>query len=283
MLVRVLAAVLAAATLGLSAPSFADSADGLPAPDHIIVVMMENHSFDEILNGGAEAGFLARLAKAGANFVNAFAIGHPSEPNYFALFSGSTQGVRDDGRYSFKMPTLAGALTAAHKSFVGYVEPGSPRKHNPWESFDDSQGAERMMARFPTDFAELPTVAFVVPDLDHDMHDGSVRQGDGWIEAHLAAYAEWAQAHNSLLIVTFDEDDYSDQNRIPTIVIGEHVVPGRYTARINHYTVLRTILAMYGLPPLGETADETPITGIWQTDRGTSAAAAVVARPVSLR
>ncbi|HEY3919350.1 MAG TPA: alkaline phosphatase family protein [Stellaceae bacterium] len=275
-----LLAAFAAAMLVSSLPSFADTSPlELPAPDHVIVVMMENHSYDQIMDGGQTA-FLRRLADQGANFTNAFAITHPSEPNYFALFSGSTQGIRDDGYHSYNAPTLAGALLAAHKTFIGYVEPGSPRKHNPWESFADSQGVERTLARFPANFADLPTVAFVVPDLDDDMHDGTIEQGNDWAEKHLAAYTQWARTHNSLLIVTFDEDDDGAQNRIPTIIVGAHVTPGRYPQRINHYTVLRTILAMYGLPPLANSVGQTPITGIWNFDREGSATGAT---DVSLR
>ena len=288
MKLRYALAAVAVAMLGLSAfgnRSFADTTDPLPLPDHVVLVLMENHSFDQILGDtSATTIFLRKLADEGANFTNAFAITHPSEPNYFALFSGSTQGVRDDGRYDFDAPTLAGALAGAHKSFVGYVEPGSPRKHNPWESFADSRHVEQMMARFPTEFADLPTVAFVVPDLDNDMHDGSIAQGNHWIEKHLAAYADWAQTHNSLLIVTFDEDDDGPQNRIPTIIVGAHVTPGRYTQRIDHYSVLRTILAMYGLPPLATTANASPITGIWDFDQAPArAAAAAVKTGVTLR
>jgi phosphatidylinositol-3-phosphatase len=283
MILRGLLAVGAAAMmLGSTLPSLADTDNRLPVPDHVIVVMMENHSFDQIL-GRAHRGFLRRLADEGANFINAFAITHPSEPNYFALFSGSTQDVRDDGKHNFSVPTLAGVLAAAHKSFIGYVEPGSPRKHNPWESFADSQSVEQMMAHFPTDFAKLPTVAFVVPDLDNDMHDGTIAQGDGWIESHLGEYARWARTHNSLLIVTFDEDDDSAENRIPTIIVGAHVTPGRYAQRIDHYDVLRTILAMYGLSPLAKTAGATPITGIWHFDESPTEAAAGPAADLSAR
>ena len=279
MKLRGVLAACAAAILVSSLSARADSpAAALPTPDHIVVVMMENHSFNQIMDGGGQASFLRKLAAEGANFTNAFAITHPSEPNYFALFSGSTQGVRDDGRHSYGVPTLAGSLLAAHKSFVGYIEPGSPRKHNPWESFADSQSVEQSMARFPTDFAHLPTVSFVVPGLDHDMHDGTVEEGDDWVAANLAAYAAWAQTHNSLLIVTFDEDDRGAQNRIPTIIVGEHVLSGSYTERINHYTVLRTILAMYGLPPLAHAAEEAPITGIWHFD-STPAETAVTSAP----
>lgn len=279
-----LVAVCAVAALWPSFPSLAATPGALPSPDHVVVVVMENHSYDEIMEGGGETAFLRKLGKEGANFINAFAITHPSEPNYFALFSGSTQGIRDDRYHSYYVPTLAGLLIAAHRSFIGYVEPGSPRKHNPWESFADSEGVEQTLARFPSDFAKLPTVSFVIPDLDNDMHDGTIEQGDGWVAAHLAAYAAWAQTHNSLLIVTFDEDDDGPQNRIPTIFVGDHVVPGQYVQRIDHYAVLRTILAMYGLPPLAKSADAAPISGIWQLDDKPATAATTAALiPVSTR
>jgi acid phosphatase len=39
------------------------------------------------------------------------------------------------------------------------------------------------------------------------MHDCPVSTGDSWARSHLDAYAQWAKTRNSLLIVTFDEDD----------------------------------------------------------------------------
>jgi len=257
----------AAAALGfvlLAFPVQAASAAAarLPQPDHVVVVVMENHALGEIVDSD-RAPFIDFLAKGGALFVNAFAVSHPSEPNYFALFSGSTQGVHDNNDYTFDAPTLAGALAASRKSFIGYVETGSPRKHKPWESFTNSRDVERNLGEFPSDFSLLPTVSFVIPNLDHDMHDRSVRDGDSWLEAHLGAYALWAKTHNSLLIVTFDEDDYSAGNRIPTIFYGARVRPGRYAERISHYNVLSTLLAMYALAPFGEAAAAPPIRAIW--------------------
>jgi acid phosphatase len=248
----------------------ADAADRirLPTPDHVVVVVMENHSFGQIAGATGRTAYLRDLARRGASFANSFAVSHPSQPNYFALFSGSTHGVRDDRDHMFDAPTLGGALVAAHRSFVGYVESGSPRKHNPWESFADSQGMERIVAELPADFTDLPTVAFVIPDLDHDMHDGTVAEGDRWLRAHLGPYAAWAETHNSLLIVTFDEDDFSAKNGIMTIIVGDHVKPGVYQQRISHYTVLRTILEMYGLAPFGNAAAESPIAEIWSSEAG---------------
>ena len=233
----------------------------MPEPEHVVVVVLENHSFDEVLGTG-EAPFLDYLAKYGAKFTRSLGVAHPSQPNYFALFSGSTQGVEDNRPHSFAAPTLAGSLRAAGKSFIGYVEPGSPRKHNPWESFADSQDVEQDMSRFPSDFAQLPTVSFVIPNLDHDMHDGSIADGDAWLRQHLSAYAEWSRSHNSLLIITFDETERED-SWIPTIFFGAAVRPGSYDEQINHYSILRTLEAMYGLPLLGDDTQATPIADVW--------------------
>ncbi len=67
----------------------------LPKPAHIVIVMEENHGFDQII-GSENAPYINRLAKEGTLFTDAHSITHPSEPNYLALFSGSTQGVDGD-------------------------------------------------------------------------------------------------------------------------------------------------------------------------------------------
>jgi phosphatidylinositol-3-phosphatase len=237
----------------------------IPRPDHVVVAIMENHSFEQIMHLD-RAPFIYGLASGGALFGNSFAVAHPSQPNYFVLFSGSTQNVTDNKYHWLDAPTLAGALSAAHLSFVGYAERGSPRKHNPWESFADSRAVERSMTEFPNDFTRLPAVSFVVPNLDHDMHDGSVREGDTWLRVHLGVYAGWAKTHNSLLIVTFDEDNDDAGNHIPTIFFGAHVRPGRYDERITHYSVIRTLLEMYNLTPIADVATIPPIRAIWDEE-----------------
>jgi acid phosphatase len=70
-------------------------------------------------------------------------------------------------------------------------------------------------------------------------------------------------ANNSLLIVTFDEDDNGSRNQIPTVFYGAHVRPGNYSEQINHYNVLATVEQMYGLPKTGYAANAAPITDIW--------------------
>jgi phosphatidylinositol-3-phosphatase len=230
--------------------------------------MEENHSFSDII-GNNQAPYINMLADHGADFTN-IAISHPSEPNYFALFSGSTWGIPDDNNYNFPGPTLAGELNGAGKTFVGYIDSGSPRHHNPWESFVDSRNVEQPFSSFPSDFTQLPLVSWVIPNLNNDMHDGSIQQGDQWLQSNLSAYATWAQTHNSLLIVTWDEDDNSANNQVPAIFYGANLTPGQYGESADHYSTIRTIEDMYGLTPLADSASATAISDVWACNAGAS-------------
>lgn len=165
-------------------------------------------------------------------FDHSYGITHPSQPDYLALFSGSTQGVTDDGWHQFTAPNLATALESSGKSFVGYIEKRSPRKHNPWESFPNAETFEKSFDDFPTNYTLLPAVSFVIPDLQHDMHDGSIKKADTWLKRHLGRFANWSKNNNSLLIVTFDEDDYHTKNHIFTLFYGSGVAAGRYISSV---------------------------------------------------
>jgi hypothetical protein len=250
----------------------------VPEPAHTVVVVMENHSYADII-GNPAAPFINDLARRGALFTRSYAITHPSEPNYLALFSGSTQGIADDACPNrFTAPNLAADLIKAGKTFAGYAEDlpgvGSPvcsageyaRKHVPWADFGNVPGSVSLpFTSFPaTALARLPTVSFVIPNLCHDMHDCSVATGDTWLRAHIAGYADWAMTHDSLLIITWDEDDGSQANQITTIFAGQQVRPGSYAEPITHYSVLATIEAAYALPRDGQAATTTPITNIWR-------------------
>ena len=192
----------------------------VPAYDHIVVAVMENHDYNEIIGDTQDAPYINNLAANGALLTNYTAITHPSEPNYFALYAGSTFGVTDDGAYSEPDPTLATILQNAGNSFVGYVETASPPKHNPWESFPEGFSVEQGFSTFPNDFTTLPNVSFVVPDLNDDMHDGTIQQGDAWLQANLDSYAQWALNNNSLLVVVWDEGDVSPNNQVPAVLYG---------------------------------------------------------------
>jgi len=250
----------------------------VPKPRHIVVVVLENHPYNAII-GNPQAPYLNSLARSGALFTASYAVTHPSEPNYLALFSGSTHGVTSDQcPTTLHAPNLAADLLAAGQSFAGYSEglPGAgsqvcqqgdyARKHAPWTDFAGLPATVNLpFTRFAArGYQALPTVSFVIPNLRHDMHDCSVATGDAWLSAHISGYAKWAMTHNSLLIVTFDEDDSSHANHIVTIFTGEQVIPGRYGTPVNHYNVLRTIEQADGLPHRGQAANHYPIVSIWR-------------------
>ena len=266
----------AASSTARSGSASASATTNVPRPDHIVVAVLENTSYEQIV-GRPEAPFLNSLEQAGALFTQSFGITHPSQPNYLALFSGSTQGSTDDScPHSFTTGNLGRSLLDAGRTFAGYSEdlPSAgytgcsagqyARKHNPWVDFSNLPASvNQPMSSFPSDPAGLPTVSFVIPNLDHDLHDGTLAQADQWLRERLAGYAGWASKHNSLLVITNDEDDFTDVNRILTVIVGAHVVAGRYAQRIDHYTLLRTIEDAYGLPQLGASAQAPAITAIW--------------------
>jgi phosphatidylinositol-3-phosphatase len=284
---QLLAAACVAAWFGASTRT-TKAAAGLPRPDHVVIVIEENHSFPEIYNSPS-APNINSLVPESAVFTQSFAIEHPSQPNYLDLFSGANQGVTDDScPHSFSTPNLGAQLIAAGLTFAGYSEDlpavGSivcfansnryARKHNPWVNFDAAPNGVPASANKPlvgywpsTDagFAALPTISFVIPNQDNDMHDGTISQADAWFWQNLGPYYQWAKTHNSLLILTFDEDDASANNQIFTMFTGPMVAPGLYSNHITHFNLLRTLEDMYNLPYAGAAATNTPITVGWNT------------------
>ncbi|HET7172874.1 MAG TPA: alkaline phosphatase family protein [Nocardioidaceae bacterium] len=267
-----------------STPPPATGNEGVPAFDHVLVVVEENEAANAIY-GNSSAPYINSLADNGAKFTDSFAITHPSEPNYLALFSGSTQGVTDDScPHSFGANNLGNQLLASGSSFVGYAE-GLPsagslvcnddatnyaRRHAPWTNFSDLPASQVGLpfSKFPTSYANLPAVSWVIPNLCDDMHgdtncSGSVSTADTWLKQNLGAYATWAKSNNSLLIVTFDEGVDATNNQIATIMYGARVQPGSYSAKITHYSVLRMIEDANSLPYLGAAQNANPVPDIW--------------------
>ncbi|TWV32844.1 acid phosphatase [Streptomyces misionensis] len=279
----VTAAVALAAAAGLwAAPGggTAQAAGAVPSPDHVVVVVFENHSYSQVI-GSSSAPYINSLKAGGANLTQSYALTHPSQPNYFDLFSGATQGITDDSCYTpgfSSAPNLASELIAAGRSWASYNESlpsqGSTtcssgtyaRKHNPWFGFGNvPTSSAKTFAQFPADYSTLPQLSFVTPNLCSDMHDCSVSTGDTWLKNNLGGYASWAKTHNSLLVVTFDEDDSKSGNRIPTVLYGQPVAAGSSNSTTyNHYDVLRTLEDTQGLSThAGNAAAGKDISGVW--------------------
>jgi acid phosphatase len=249
-----------------------------PRPDHIVVVIEENHGYADII-GSRRAPYINELARQGASLTDFYAITHPSQPNYLGLFSGGPHDILNDScpHDLWKKPNLAASLLDAGLTFTGYAQ-GLPevgfqgcshgayvRRHNPWVDFEPlPESINRPFTSFPRDFSKLATVSFVVPDLRNDMHDGTVEKADTWLRDNLGAYARWAVTHNSLLVVTWDEDRVDSQaNRIPAILVGEKVEPGNHDQPNNLYGLLRTLVDAYGLDPIGHSEEAEPLD-VWK-------------------
>ncbi len=260
-----------------SAALSAANASSLPRPAHVVVIVDENKTLAQI-EGNRSAPYINTLATHGALFTHATGVMHPSLPNYLALFSGLTNDNGDGcpaTGISPDAPNLGSELLAAHLTFAGYAEnlpeTGSTvcaagdyaRKHAPWIAFRNVPGAlSRPLSLLPA-YGSLPTVAFIIPDVDDDMHDGTIDAGDDWLVKHGSALFAWAVKNDTLVILTWDEG-YDSKNTIPTIFFGPMVKPGRYAQPIDHYNVLRTIESMYGLPYTGRAAKVASIENVWK-------------------
>lgn len=266
-------------TLLAAIPLSVTHAATLPRPDHVVVVIEENRSYKQIMDMQNIDSYIHALAKRGMLLTNSYGISHPSQPNYLALFSGATHGITNNVcPLAFDSDNLATILRDAGLSFASFAESlpevgdtsclsgAYARKHNPvvnWQGVRLPGEVNKRFADFPQDFSKLPTVSFVIPDQNNDMHDGSFSDADNWLKTNIAPYVDWAMKHNSLLILTWDEDHYQSNNRIVTILVGPMVKDGISAQRINHYNVLRTLLDFYGLPAPGASAAAEPIKGIW--------------------
>ncbi len=258
----------------------------VPRFRHAIVVVFENHSARRIL-GHAGAPFLW-LAHHYALLTRYDAVAHPSLPNYLALVSGSTQGVRYDcTRCVFSGRNLGETLTAHSLTWKMYVEhlplylrqgPGitGPEKARlPFLYFRNLLGPSgRLTVPLPAFYRDLgrrhlPSFSLVIPDLCHDMHSCSIAKGDRWMHGFLRRVLQPGLLAKTALFVVFDEGRWSDVRggggRVAAIVAGPLVRPHSVSvAPLDHYSLLRTIEDALGLPALGRSASARPITGIWR-------------------
>jgi len=260
--------------------------------DHIVVVIEENHSLSQVLGSGF-APYMDSLAAGGVQFSNFFSITHPSQPNYIQFYSGADQGIKNDNLPAslFTTPNLGASLISGGKTFITYSESlpsigftGETfttvsgqnqyvRKHNPAANWQGAaanpipSSSNAPFTSFPTNpagFANLPSVSFVVPNEQNDMHDGSIAQGDTWLNTNLSAYANWAKTNNSLLIVTFDEDNSSttNANKIPTIFYGAGLRNGTTVATTyTLHNLQQTLASQFNVSGAGMAANTKPIYG----------------------
>jgi acid phosphatase len=265
------------------------TAQTLPKPDHIVILLEENRNYSEIAGSLLAPYINSLLADTNtAVFTDYYALISGSQPNYLMLFSGATQGVSGSTITATQFITcnLGASLITAGYTFTGYSDSlpsvgflgttsgNYARKHNPWSNWQGSSTNQlaattnQPFTAFPSHFDSLPTVSFVVPDLLHDMHSPSdstaILPGDNWLKTNLDTYIQWAKTHNSLFILGFDESSDMSEH-ILFFVAGQGVKGGYYNEYTNNYRMLRTIEQMYGLSYCGNSDTAKAITSVWST------------------
>jgi hypothetical protein len=180
-------------------------------------------------------------------------------------------GPNANGPYTFKYPTSANALYAS--------------KHNPFVNFTGTQDSLANMVpdtQLATDLttSKLANFSLVVPDQCHDMHgtgsctntNSLISAGDSYVGATVRSIMSspvWKHGRNAI-VITWDEDDFSDSGQpgtgccgadpggghVVTIVItnhgDDHITDN---TAYNHYSLLRTMEAAFGLPCLAHACD----------------------------
>jgi acid phosphatase len=258
----------------------------VPAFDHVLVVVLENKAQSQVLGKSGAPAFNS-LAKRYAVLSDYDGVAHPSLPNYLALISGSTHGVRSDCvSCAVSARSLADTLARAQLGWKVYAE-GLPRagftgpgaglyakKHVPFLYFRNvlasraRRGRVVPLGRLSRDLAAdaLPEFSLIVPNLCHDMHSCPVSTGDRWLGRFLTPLLHSPKLQAGVVFVVTDESsDLRASGPVPALALGPLVVPGsRFAVPTSHYGLLRTIEDAWGLPRLGHSAQARPITGIWR-------------------
>lgn len=278
-------------------PAFATgSVTSVPAAvaDHphfrkVMIVILENTDYEKAM----AQPYLAKLAERGALLTNYHAVTHPSQPNYIALVAGDALGNTDDERVDFPAKTrhLGDLLEAKKKTWAVYAEgyPGGcdarmhigryARKHQPFMDFKSvshrwfrcrrhSKAAEALDADFKA--GRLPDYSLFVPDLDDDGHDTGPEFASRWLEKSFGPRLDDpAFMKDMLVVVTFDEDGGTQDNRVYAVLLGPGVKAGAVSgARYSHYSLLKTVETELGLGDMGRNdAAVAPIRGVWEDGR----------------
>jgi hypothetical protein len=169
------------------------SASGLKNFQHVFVIMMENTGYSTLI-GNPNAPWINQAVQTYGVATNYYGVTHPSQPNYIAATSGSTNGVADDNDTTINVSNIVDQLESHGKTWKAYMQSLSlcngnllahacgnqlyERKHNPFVSYQDVQDNPARMAnivdlsQLSTDLANntVPDYSWISPDQCHDMH-----------------------------------------------------------------------------------------------------------------
>jgi hypothetical protein len=240
-------------------PSPSPSPSPTPAPlKRVFVIVLENASASAALR----QPYIASLASQYAVATDYHALAHPSLPNYLALTSGSTWGIRDDGYHQLAAGGIGAELTTAGISWKAYMEGftgncfRSPYpyalKHNPFAYYGGQCPANVVpMTQLSGDLSgSAPQLSWITPGLCNDGHDCGVAAADRWLAMtvpQIIASPAWQQ--NGALFITWDEDD-GGGNQVALIIVTP-TFKGPIATPLDHYSLLATICDELGVARLG--------------------------------
>jgi phosphatidylinositol-3-phosphatase len=250
----------------------------------VFTIVLENHSRGEIF-GNPQAPYINQLAGDNAvaeGYHDSFV--HPSEPNYFWMVAGQNFGVLDDGdpasHHLASTSHIADQLELAGRSWKSYQESmGAPcglkshgryaAKHNPFAYFDDINGwdgtafhPERRCNAHVVDYSQLdadianhalPSYAFITPNLDNDMHDGSIGQADAWLAREVPRLlATDGYKNGGVIFLLWDEGGGSPASDDPPfIAISPNAAKGmKSQTDYDTSAYLLTVQNILGIQPL---------------------------------
>jgi phosphatidylinositol-3-phosphatase len=289
---RILPALVAASAAALAIAGCGASADAQrPVPStagvcgsraanpvkvsHVVWIVLENEAFSSVV-GSHSAPYITRLAASCGVATRFRAEAHPSLPNYVAMTSGSTQGISDDngtGAHRLTVPSIFSQLGTGWRA----LEESMPHactlanagryavRHNP-AAYYVGVRAQCRRQDVPLRGAPAPSVpfTFVTPNLCHDMHSCSVATGDAWLSGWLPRLLRTPQyrSGSTAVFITWDEDNGSAGQHIPTLVVSADTRAGtRSATAFDHFSLLATTEDLLGLPRLAGAAHATSMAG----------------------
>jgi phosphatidylinositol-3-phosphatase len=263
--------------LGLLAVSMAACAQAgaatPPPPRHVFLIVMENKSPQQALQGSFTASLAARYRVAG----NYTAIAHPSLPNYLALSSGQTWGVEDDNYHMLPRGGIGDQLTAAGVGWRAYMEgmtAGQCKnsqypyyfRHNPFAYYGGNCPDNVVPFTSLADdlsSSKPPMFSWISPDGCNDTHDCRLSVGDDWLRQTVGLITQSkAWSANGVLFVVWDEDDHTANNRVLSLVISPHQGHKVSDQPYTHYSLLATIEDLLRVGRLGNAAQAKAMTDL---------------------
>jgi phosphatidylinositol-3-phosphatase len=291
------AAVTASGAAAMVSPARASGPCGTltsaPAYTHVIVIMMENHSYNTII-GSSQAPYINSVATECGLATNYHNISHPSLPNYMAVTSGL--GYKSLTKFDGDCNPVPGCTNSA-KGIFGQGETWKAYEESMPSNCDKSNSGEYAVRHDPPPYytklsgcstkdvpftqlasdlsaGTLPAYSFITPNLIDDMHDGTIADGDNWLKANLPTILNSSEYTNgsTAVFITWDEGENGSYAagehcatntkdvscHVATLVISPSTAAGTKSGTLfNHYSLLATAEQLLGLPKLGKAATAT--------------------------